>query len=84
MKLGKASAWAKTIGAGLAVVQNGIDKLAEFGFDKLKKAGSSTEKRQPKNPYAKQATKLLGTTITFIGQLGDSYYQNYEELKRGK
>lgn len=82
MKLGSSKAWAKTIGAGLANVQNGIDKLAEFGINQLKKAGDEPIEEPVKNKYAKKALKGARTVIGFLGELGDSYYDSYEELKR--
>lgn len=82
MRLGSSKAWAKTIGSGLARVQDGIDHLAEYGFEQLKKLGSKPKKDTSKNPYIRGVKRALGTAVTFIGQLGDSYYDSYEELKR--
>ncbi len=83
MKLGSAKAWAKTLGTGLAHVQNAIDRLAEYSFAKLKEAGSNPKKSPPpKNPYVRGATKALGTASRFVGYLGDSYFREYEKLKR--
>lgn len=83
MKLGSAKAWAKTLGSGLANVQNGFDKLVEFGFEKLQKVDTTPPKKDEiKNPYMRAVAKFGVGTIGFIGQLGKSYYDSYEELKK--
>lgn len=82
MKLGSAKAWARTLGAGMANIQHGVDTLAEWGFKQLKTAGEPPKKDRTKNRYLRSAKRITKGTIGFLGQLGDNYYKKYEELKR--
>lgn len=82
MKLGSGKAWARTLGSGLAHIQHGLDKGAEWGFEKLKQAGSAPKKDKTKNKYLKQAKKVGKGTLGFLGQMGENYYKRYEELKK--
>ena len=82
MKLGSSKAWAKTLGSGLANVQHATDKLVVFGFKSLKKAGKQPKKDQTKNKYNKNVKSAGRTTLSFFGTLGDSFYNEYEELKK--
>ncbi|MBT4119950.1 MAG: hypothetical protein HOG89_00575 [Candidatus Peribacter sp.] len=82
MKLGSSKAWAKTLGSGLAQVQHATDKLVVFGFKSLKKAGKTPNKDKTKNKYIKSAKTAGRTTLSFLGTLGDSFYNEYEELKK--
>ena len=82
MKLGSSKAWAKTLGSGLAQVQHGCDKLILFGFKSLKKAGKQPRKDKTKNKYMKKAKSAGRTTLSFLGTLGDSFYNEYEDLKK--
>jgi hypothetical protein len=82
MKLGSSKAWAKTLGTGLANVQHGMDKLVIFGFKSLKKAGKSPEIGLTKNKYLRQMKTAGRATLSFFGTLGDSFYNEYEELKK--
>jgi hypothetical protein len=82
MKLGSSKAWAKTLGSGLANVQHATDKLVVFGFKSLKKAGKQPKKDQTKNKYIKNVKSAGRTTLSFFGTLGDSFYNEYEELKK--
>ncbi len=83
MRLGSAKAWAKTLGAGLATVQNGFDKLVEFGFEKLQNVDTTPPTKEViRNRYMRSVAKFGVGTISFIGQLGKSYYDSYEELKK--
>jgi len=78
------SNWANFLGSGLAHVQNGVDTVAELGFALLKKAGKKTEPpaSQSGNTYLRTARKAAGTSLMFLGSLGDAYYRKYEELKK--
>lgn len=85
MKLGSAQAWARTLGAGLAHIQNGVDHVIEYGFGKLKDLDTTPKKHnQPANRLVRGVFSVLGGTAKFIGMLGDSYFKAYEELKRKK
>lgn len=76
MKLGSLKNWARTLGAGMAHVQHGCDKLIEFGLSNIQKAG---------NDGQEETTSKIGrackSTFSFIGTLGKSYFETYEDLK---
>jgi hypothetical protein len=82
MKLGSGKAWAKTLGSGLAQVQHYTDKLVVFGFKSLQQAGKQPKKEKTKNKYLRNAKSAGRSTISFLGALGDSFYNEYEELKK--
>lgn len=84
MKIGSAKAWARTLGAGLANIQHGLDKCAEWGFERLKEAGNLPKKDKTKNKYLRSIKRAAKGTIGFFGQLGDNYYEHYEELKKSE
>jgi len=82
MKLGSSKAWAKTLGSGLAHIQHATDKVVVYGLKSMKKAGKTPQKDQTKNKYLKTAKTAGRTTLSFFGTLGDSFYNEYEELKK--
>ena len=82
MKLGSSKAWARTLGSGLAQVQHGMDKVVVFGFKTLKNAGKSPKKDKTRNKYLKNVKKAGRSTLSFFGTLGDSFYNEYEDLKK--
>lgn len=82
MKLGSSKAWAKTLGSGLAHIQHATDKVVVYGLKSMKKAGAQPKKDQTKNKYVKKVKTAGRTTLSFLGTLGDSFYNEYEELKK--
>ena len=85
MKLGSSKAWAKTLGSSFAHIQHGLDKTAEWGFAKMKEAGSKPKKNDTtKNVYLRSAKNASKGTLQFLGQLGENYYKQYEKLKNKK
>lgn len=74
---------AESIGTLLAIVQSGFDDLFQFAFKKLK---TLDEKKAPEDPenLKEQAMYAARKSAGFLGNLGDSYYKKYEELKAKK
>ena len=76
--------WAESLGNGLAHVQNTVDKTCEWAFEKIRETGNEElpklKKRDNKYVYgAKKAGKKL---LSFLGGVGDSFYDKYTELKQ--
>jgi hypothetical protein len=72
---------AKILGSSYAYLQHGIDKVIEWGFDKLQEAN----KQQSTFKDVKEghrAIRALRNTVGFIGEAGSVYYKTYEKLKR--
>ena len=81
----KSSSLAKTIGQGLALLQDGVDYAVESGCKALKKM--SEKKAKPKkdeNKYLRTAKKFGKGTMNFLGIVGDEYYKKYEKIKAEK
>lgn len=77
---------AGSIGKGLAIIQDGIDKLAAWAFAKMKDAEKidtpKSSKKIEKNEYWEKLKVAGKKTFGFIGRVGESFYENYEELKK--
>lgn len=67
----------KTIGTVLAHVQHTADAIMNWGFKSLKNAGESKVKKADSKAkkYAKKGAK-------FVGAVGNSFYTEYEKLKK--
>lgn len=69
---------AKSIGKGLAYIQDTVDVAVGWGFYKLKSTKIDDTNDDPKTSKAKQvANNVMG----FFGELGDSFYSEYERIK---
>jgi len=83
MKLGSEKAWAKTLGSAFAHLQHGLDKSAEWGFAKMNSvANKPIKKDATKNKYLRSSKMIARCTVSFFGQLGESFYNEYEDLKK--
>jgi hypothetical protein len=83
MKIGSGKAWARTIGSAFAHLQHGLDKSAEWGFAKMKDVSSTPKKKDTtKNKYLRSSKTIARNTFSFFGQLGESFYNEYEDLKK--
>lgn len=67
---------AKKIGKVLAFLQVTVDFVLLYGFHKLKKASSSTKGKQS------EAGKAARKALNYVGEVGESYYLEYERLKQ--
>lgn len=77
----------KTIGSIFAHIQSTIDDIMAVLFKKLKKSGKEepVEIIEPDTPVWKTRLKKGARGLArFIGEMGDSYYKTYEELKQKK
>lgn len=74
---------AEVVGGGFAVLQHGIDKVATWGFSKMKDVQRKTDPETDiANPYLKRAAKIGRGVMGFIADTGEAYYRSYEEMKR--
>ncbi|MBT4384569.1 hypothetical protein HOD30_02370 [Candidatus Peregrinibacteria bacterium] len=69
--------FAQTIGAVFAIIQGMFDIIFDYFFKLMKKA--SKEKKADT-----EGLKFFKKIGGFIGELGQSYYETYEEIKRRK
>ena len=70
---------AKSIGKGLAYIQDTVDVAVGWGFHKLKSTKINTA---DDNPSKSKAKKVANTVMGFFGELGDSFYSEYEQIKQ--
>ena len=74
--------WAKLLGRAAAHLQNGIDGLADAGFRGLKQIGKKPlKKKKDENPTLFTAKKIGQGLLSFVGTMGDEFYNKYQELK---
>lgn len=77
----KKEAIAERLGETFAVMQHGMDLVAEWGLKKMRDVQNASA------TSSKDSTtigKLMGfgrNAVSFLGAVGDSYYQTYEEAK---
>lgn len=74
--------WAECLGHGLAHVQNTFDCTLEWGFKRLRRFGETEPPKKKGNPYLQGAKKITKGALFFLGDIGDSFYTKYAELKR--
>lgn len=74
---------AEVVGGGFAILQHGIDKVASWGFSKMKDMQRNTDPDADiANPHLKKAAKVGRGIMGFIADTGQAYYRSYEEMKR--
>jgi len=81
MKVSKKQSVAHHIGKGLAFVQHVIDLGMDWGFKKLKTVNFASEG----DDQAARSTRMkrtAGVVVRFFGDLGDSFYTEYENFKK--
>jgi len=83
MKRDKGNFWANCIGHCLAHLQNGVDDICEWGFEKMRSVGDmpAPTGKKHENKYVHNVKKLTKGVLFFIGTVGNSFYDKYEELK---
>ena len=69
----------KLIGKTFAHLQNSVDNLVTKGFKKL----SNFEKQKPSKDESK-AIEYGRKVAGFFGNMGKSYYKEYDKLKKKK
>lgn len=70
---------AQQLGKGLAYLQDTADIVVMWGAKKLKNTEISCKKDAPKAAHTFK--KVTNVTLRFFGELGDSFYSEYEKLK---
>lgn len=77
----------KKTGSILAHLQSAVDDLMTIGFKKLKSFGKKPEVEIiDSHDTSIKTTVIKGAkkTAKFVGEVGESYYQTYENLKKKK
>lgn len=76
---------ASSIGRGLAHVQSTVDDVLSWGFRGLKKAASKGKTPIKDDGTIKSKLKRgLKKCAGFLGEVGDSFYKKYEDIKAEK
>ncbi len=82
----KKASWAGNIGAGWAHVQHVVDNVSAWCFQRIRDIGDKPESKKDddSHPYVKKAKRLGKGALGFVGEVGDSFYETYADLKRKK
>ncbi len=72
---------AKKIGKFLAHTQAFVDDLLGWAFFSLKKAG---EKKENENLPGGRVKSTLRKAAGFFGEMGESFFEKYEDIKAKK
>ena len=76
-KASKKTTTAHKLGTFFAYFQDTVDQVVAFGFKKLEESGN---KKSRKTDHS--AKKALKKTAGFLGEMGATFYEKYEELKQ--
>ncbi len=71
------------VGTCFAYFQAFVDDALAFGFKKLKSSGKSHTKGDPRTVQGKVIRGAKGVA-RFLGEVGESFYDEYEEIKAKK
>lgn len=84
MKKDRENFWARSIGHCLAHLQNGVDDICEWGFKTMRSTGEAPDPKMRKgeNKYLYGARRAGKGALSFLGNVGDSFYDKYGELKK--
>ncbi|MDF2378953.1 MAG: hypothetical protein P1V18_01870 [Candidatus Gracilibacteria bacterium] len=80
MKKKKTISVAQHLGKGLAYIQDTTDIMVMWGAKKLKDTEVSCKKDAPKAAHLFKRT--TNATFKFFGEFGESFYKEYERLKK--
>jgi len=83
----KKNSVAKEIGSFLAELQSTLDDVFSFLFKKLKEVGDKQEKNKSKEKnkcFRKKALRCSKKIAGFFGEVGKSFYERYDDLKKKK
>jgi hypothetical protein len=70
-----------SIGKGLAHFQSFVDDVLTIGFKKLKGLESKNKYAKKPKTYGQKAVYYSKKTAGFFGEIGESFFKNYENLK---
>lgn len=75
---------ARMLGHGYAHFQHTLDKGISWGLGKMRESSKKPEKviDPEASQFEVQAKRAAKSTMRFVGELGSSYFEKYEELKR--
>lgn len=77
---------ARLIGNSYAHVQDGIDRLTEWGFDQMRKQAEEDKKnrsgQRKQKPVVRKMSMIGKGVLGFLGAAGDAYFRTYSELKK--
>lgn len=68
-------AFAKKIGKALAYLQDTIDVFMGWAFHRLRTSSKAKDEKHP-------LKKGMKATLGFFAQIGESFYREYEQLKK--
>ncbi len=74
------------VGTFFAYVQAIVDEVVEFGFEKLKDVADKEEKTKKSegNTVGDKMKKGAKGLAKFVGEVGATYYEEYEQIKAEK
>ena len=78
---------ARVLGKGWAHVQHGMDRVIQWGMHRIKVASAPdavVEVPTPKKTAIRRIGSGVRTGLRFLGTLGETYFDEYEKLKRKK
>lgn len=75
---------AQKFGKLLAHVQSAFDDLSAWGFSHLKKVGQPKEQEIIDDSLSGQVKRGAKKTAHFLGEMGESFYREYEVIKAKK
>ena len=84
MRKKKKSGIAVKTGIVLAHVQSFADEVLERAFGVMKKAGKKEKKKQDTDTVKGKIIYGVSETLGFLGEVGESFYKKYEEIKAEK
>ncbi|MDP3975834.1 MAG: hypothetical protein Q8P95_02860 [bacterium] len=76
--LAKNKSLGSTIGKGLAYLQDTVDVGINWCFRSLKNA---QVKEEDPEPWKRNSKKALNVVTRFLGDVGESFYEEYEVMK---
>lgn len=79
----KNKGFARKLGVGLAYFQSTVDNVLHFGFRKLRGFGAK-KKRFDTDTVKGKVLHGAKSTASFLGALGESFYEKYNEIKAEK
>ena len=72
------------IGFSFAVAQHAVDSVWSWGFRKMRGAKGNPEAKAAKTKDGAAVAKVKAASkevVSFLGEVGDSYYDEYGKLK---
>ena len=63
-----------------------VDNVFQWGFRRVRDIGDSEDSKRVArdHPYLHRASRTGKVLLSFLGEIGDSFYSKYAELKNPK